>query len=828
MHQNCKKLIPFICLLFISLYASSQQTDSVQQPDTAHISDVNNVDHIKQLGAVQAERSMRKFTEDRNETQQEELIAQIKSTTLAAINYVEFGIDTTGLIEELSKTEKWYAIAIDGVLINQGTKQTNRNLQASKKILKELLARTSQRKTALDKYYKKLRNYRNTIDSLSSSAVLYKISSDSATSVRYMKKLMLVSAEIRPADSAFKQAMTNVASLQTKINAAVNQLAASIEQIGVFQKELSSRVFAREFSNITGPVTFIRPFKEILRLSYAKEKLALYFYCVNNTGRMVLLLLLIIVAALFLRSLKKRLKEENKLSEDLSRQLVLRYPLLSAILLIINIFQFTLPEPVFAFDAIIWVISGICLTIIFNNYITKYWMRSWLIMFALFLFACIDNFILQASRIERWFMLVASVVGVVSCCVILFKGRQRELKEKWIVYFIALVGVVELVATLSNIYGQYNASKTLLTTGFFSVVIGILFLWTIRLVNEIFSLAFEAYQAADRKSFYINFKRLGNKVPRIFYVLMIIGWIALLGRSFYAFNSIVNPIKDFFSQEIYIGNYSFSVQSIVLFFFIIILSTLLSRIVSFFAADNADKSGEKKGLGSWLLIVRISIMTAGLMLAFAAAGIPTDKITIILSALGVGIGFGLQTLINNLVSGLIISFEKPVNVGDIIEIGSNSGVMKSIGFRSSVIYTWDGADVIIPNGELLNQHLVNWTLTNTNRRINIIVGVAYGTDLELAQRILKELVTKDERVLQSSPASVMVEKFNDSSIDLKFLCWVKNVREWVAVKSDVMLAIDIAFKENNITIPFPQRDVHIRTANYTNDNEAKEDENKAP
>lgn len=188
-----------------------------------------------------------------------------------------------------------------------------------------------------------------------------------------------------------------------------------------------------------------------------------------------------------------------------------------------------------------------------------------------------------------------------------------------------------------------------------------------------------------------------------------------------------------------------------------------------------------------------------------------DKITIIISALGIGIGFGLQALVNNLVSGLIISFEKPVNVGDIVEIGTRSGVMKSIGFRSSVMYTWDGADVVIPNGDLLNQHLVNWTLGNTKRRIDILISVAYGTDLEKTKQILEDLAKNDNRVLRVPAPAVLVKEFSNSSINLRLLIWVYDAVEYTNVQSDIISAIDIAFKENNIIIPFPQRDVHIRS-----------------
>lgn len=228
---------------------------------------------------------------------------------------------------------------------------------------------------------------------------------------------------------------------------------------------------------------------------------------------------------------------------------------------------------------------------------------------------------------------------------------------------------------------------------------------------------------------------------------------------------------------------------------------------------------QKAGLGSWLLLIRISIITIGLFFAFAAAGIPMDKVAIILGALGVGIGFGLQTLVNNLVSGLIIAFEKPVNVGYVVEVDNQAGTMKSIGFRSSVIATWDGADMIMPNGDLLNSHLINWTLAGNKRRMNLILGVAYGTDLPLAQQLLMEIIGADDRILPSPAPLVLFQDFNNSSIDVKLLFWVRNFGDGFPAKSDLIIAINKVFQQHNITIPFPQQDIHIHTKPPSNDSE---------
>jgi small-conductance mechanosensitive channel len=262
----------------------------------------------------------------------------------------------------------------------------------------------------------------------------------------------------------------------------------------------------------------------------------------------------------------------------------------------------------------------------------------------------------------------------------------------------------------------------------------------------------------------------------------------------------------------------------LVFFFVIIASVFISKIISFLASDNkaVNVTEEKKSsTGSWILLVRIAIISIGISFAFAIAGIPTDRLTVIIGALGVGIGFGLQALVNNLISGLIIAFEKPVNIDDIIEIGGQTGTMKSIGIRSSVVTTWDGADIIIPNGDILSQHMTNWTMGSAKRRYEIPISVAYGTDLKFTRSILNEILFNNSLILKNPEPVIWVTKFNDSSIDFVIKYWVPHFNYGNDVKSDLIIAIDEKFKLNGIVIPFPQQDIYVKS-NAINNKEIKE------
>jgi small-conductance mechanosensitive channel len=174
----------------------------------------------------------------------------------------------------------------------------------------------------------------------------------------------------------------------------------------------------------------------------------------------------------------------------------------------------------------------------------------------------------------------------------------------------------------------------------------------------------------------------------------------------------------------------------------------------------------------------------------------------------VGIGFGLQGVVNNFVSGLILVFEHPLQVGDLIEVGSSFGEVRKIGFRASVLRTPDGADVIIPNAELTGARFINWSLSDRLRRISISVSVAYGTDPKRVMELLLEIARKHPAVLTRPEPFATFDRFGDSALNFTLYCW-SSVDAWFVARSELSIAINIAFKDAGIEIPFPQQDVHL-------------------
>ncbi len=196
----------------------------------------------------------------------------------------------------------------------------------------------------------------------------------------------------------------------------------------------------------------------------------------------------------------------------------------------------------------------------------------------------------------------------------------------------------------------------------------------------------------------------------------------------------------------------------------------------------------------------------------SVAGVPLRSLAFFAGALGIGIGFGLQNIIHNFVSGIILLFERPVRVGDIIILGPElGGTVEKIGPRSTTIVTPDNIAVVVPNSKLIDTPIVNWSQPTSMMRVHINVGVAYGSNLELVKNCLLEVAKKHPLVRQYPEPMVRFEKFGDSALVFELIYWVDNAyARWVTL-SELNFAIDKTFREHNISIPFPQQDLHIRT-----------------
>ena len=267
---------------------------------------------------------------------------------------------------------------------------------------------------------------------------------------------------------------------------------------------------------------------------------------------------------------------------------------------------------------------------------------------------------------------------------------------------------------------------------------------------------------------------------------------------------------DFLQLRWKLGAAEISIHDVAAFMAVVLGAFVFSRLIRFVLAEEIlPRIRLPRGVpGAVDVLSRYGILLLGFFMALAAAGVDLSKVTLLVSALGVGIGFGLQGVVNNFVSGLILVFEHPLQVGDSVEVGTVFGEVRNIGFRASVIRTPDGADVVIPNGELVGGKFINWSLSDRLRRISIPVGVAYGTDPGRVIDILVGIARNHPQVLVKPAPFAVFDRFGDSALHFTLFCWAF-VDTFFITRSELTIAINNAFKEAGIEIPFPQQDVHV-------------------
>jgi potassium efflux system protein len=210
-------------------------------------------------------------------------------------------------------------------------------------------------------------------------------------------------------------------------------------------------------------------------------------------------------------------------------------------------------------------------------------------------------------------------------------------------------------------------------------------------------------------------------------------------------------------------------------------------------------------------LARYTIALVGSIIALGSIGADWSKLQWLVAALGVGIGFGLQEIVANFISGLIILLERPVRVGDIVTVGDTSGTVTRVQIRATTIRTWDRQELLVPNKEFITGRVLNWTLSDEIIRIHFIVGIAYGSDVEKALALIDEAARENETVLEDPLPLVTFEGFGDNSLNLGLRCFVPTLNRRLETVTALHRAINDKFNAAGIVIAFPQRDVHLDT-----------------
>jgi len=376
-----------------------------------------------------------------------------------------------------------------------------------------------------------------------------------------------------------------------------------------------------------------------------------------------------------------------------------------------------------------------------------------------------------------------------------------------------LAGVLLCVALIANIFGGV-ALAGVLSSGVLRIVMVGIILWAAHLViRAALIVLLQTRFARQSRVIRLYSDLIQRRVSKLVGLLLTVYWVLAGLRIFLLEQTVSRDFVSFATSPLKIGELSVSLADVAIFVISVWFSFALARLVTFLLDEDVlPRLSLHRGVGSTVSrLTYYAVLLVGFLIALSAAGLGLDRFTVIVGAFGVGIGFGLQNIVNNFVSGLILLFERPIQVGDKVQVGQLMGEVTNIGTRASTIRTFDGSEVIVPNGNLISEQVVNWTLSDLQRRVEVTVGTAYGTDPEKVLKILVEVAAAHEYVLPKPEPMALFMGFGDSSLDFSLRAWIVDFDKGFKVRSDLSVAINRAFSEAGIEIPFPQRDLHIRS-----------------
>jgi potassium efflux system protein len=463
-------------------------------------------------------------------------------------------------------------------------------------------------------------------------------------------------------------------------------------------------------------------------------------------------------------------------------------------------------------------VQMIGLAILMPPYLTPKGKQLGIWMIVLWVGYTLDDLLGETAYGERWLLLVGALASMYFCFRLLqhehqvIKGISFPNVTKPLASFAFLAAFLSLIFDIS---GRITLSKLIGLTGIHSIVYAITLWVSSNIVIEVIYIQSEAYKNT-RFSAFLNFKELQQRFQVLLRILCGIFWFILLTRNLSIYEPFYEAVTAIISKQRTIGSLSFSLGSIGIFVLIIWIASILSQFVTFIFGNQAPPPGTSSGqrtlnTAAIALMARLAILALGFFIAIGAAGIPLTKISFIVGALGVGIGFGLQTIVNNLVSGIILTFERPIKVGDQVEVNGRSGIVKEIGIRASKISNFDGADIIIPNGDLLSQTLTNWTLSNRNRRVTLNIRTNRDRGLGKITDVIRGVLDAHKDIMANPGPSVLITGFGGNWVEYQVLFWAEDLSNTGGLTHAVIQELNDALDKAGVILANPGQDIYIRS-----------------
>ena len=494
---------------------------------------------------------------------------------------------------------------------------------------------------------------------------------------------------------------------------------------------------------------------------------------------------------------------------------ILKHPWATGLFVAISVSSFLYPAPSAWWRVSLWFLvvgsASILITGLLEN---RRKIFTVFFLAALFLVSLLLQTVSLPQPLYRLYLAVVTLLSVPLLLQVARRDRQAKGgRSDLFVFFLKGLSLLFLTAFATQVGGYSVLASRLFESSLETVFLWLVAAMAIRLVRGGVEYLFS--RPLLQKSRFV--RRSGDELARRLKGLFDVFVVGYAGFYLCVVWGLADSVAQAWGRLLEFGFHwgetFVSVQMILLAVFVTYLSIVLSWILrALLEWEVFPRKGLDRGVrDSIKKLLHYSLVFVGLLLALSLAGIELRNFAVLAGAFGIGIGFGLQNIVNNFVSGIILLFERPIKVGDMVVIESEWGTVRKIGLRSTVVETIDQSEIIVPNSDLVSQKVTNWTLSSKMARVVLPVGVAYGSDLAKVLELLLAAAAGHEAVVRDPAPSAIFTAFGNSSIDFELRVWIGDISCRQVVRSELGQEVDRLFREAGVEIPFPQRDLHLRS-----------------
>lgn len=539
----------------------------------------------------------------------------------------------------------------------------------------------------------------------------------------------------------------------------------------------------------------------------------------RQRGSFFFLLLLFVALLLLNISLAKRIDPLTADNPELHQAAaILRHPVSAALLIILLVQLWLSPLSASLVNSIVALLLLIpFLQIVRKLFETPIWMRVPFFVLAILHLSDQIRFLADFEPIiERVIFLVETAIAIAVLVWMLRWKRFGSLPiragtMRWLhSSLLVMLGLI-VTSLLANVLGFVTLAKVLGEGALHSVYLGALMYGAARVISVGIALSLRTSRAQVSIFVQRHSEEIVKWTSRISYFVAGLLWLIGSLELFTIRDQVLAVGERVLNASLSFRSLKISLEDILSFLLVVGAAYYLAKVVRLILQEDLlSRVPLERGVPQALATtVQYLLLFVGFVLAVSAAGFDLNRLTLLTGAFGVGIGFGLQNIVNNFVSGLILLFERPVQIGDAVQVGTVAGEITRIGIRSSRIRTAQGAEVIVPNAKLISDEVTNWTLSNLSRRVEFSMGVAYGSDPERVIDLMLAVAKAHPDVMAEPAPQALFMGFGDNSLQFELRFWAANQLHPV-VKSQVALAVSEALNKAGIEIPFPQREMRVR------------------